>query len=161
MSNRAASQYSRSRQYVRGCAMACAALVLASSPALAQTPAAPASAAAEPFAPILKKAEIDALLASPDKVVVLDVRRPDEISAIGGFPVYLNIQAAELDRHLAYIPRDRKILTVSNHAGRAGKAAALLARNGFQVAGAAGAQDYEAQGGKLTGRAIVAAAAGK
>jgi gluconolactonase len=158
MTSRAAIKYTRSRRYVRGCAMACTALALGALPALAQTPPA-APAAAEAAAPAQSKAQIDALLAAPDKVVVLDVRRPDEISKIGGFPAYLNIQAADLDRSLAYIPRDRKIITVSNHAARARKAAALLSEKGFQVAGAAGAQDYEAQGGKLAGKAVVTAAA--
>jgi len=41
------------------------------------------------------------------------------------------------------------IITVSNHASRAGRAADLLQKNGFNVAGAAGAQDYEAEGGAL------------
>ena len=41
------------------------------------------------------------------------------------------------------------IITVSNHASRAARAADLLQKNGFNVAGAAGAQDYEAEGGTL------------
>ena len=41
------------------------------------------------------------------------------------------------------------IITVSNHASRAGRAADLLQKNGFNVAGAAGVQDYEAEGGAL------------
>lgn len=137
---------SRTTQHPRRWAMACAALFLGASTVIAQPAPAPAVQAA---APALDRAQIDALLAVPDKVVVLDVRRPDEISAIGGFPAYLNIQADDLERRLAYVPRDRKILTVSNHAGRAKKAAELLKPNGFQVAGAAGAQDYAAQGGEL------------
>jgi gluconolactonase len=138
--------------------MACVAFALGASGAFAQTPPAPRPAAAEAAAPALDRAQIDALLATPEKVLILDVRRADEISAIGGFPAYLNIQAAEIDRFLAFIPRDRKIVTVSNHAARARRAAAVLTAHGFQVAGAAGAQDYEAQGGRLTGRKTVAAA---
>ena len=38
-------------------------------------------------AKVLKRAEIDALLAQPATVLVIDVRRPDEITSIGGFPV--------------------------------------------------------------------------
>ena len=59
------------------------------------------------------------------------------------------MQAAELEQRLALIPKDRKIVTVSNHAARAGRAADLLASRGFTVAGAIGAQDYEAEGGTL------------
>ena len=95
----------------------------------------------------LDRAAVDALLAQPQQLVVIDVRRPDELSAKGGFPAYLNIQAAEVEKHLAYIPRDRTILTVSNHAYRAGVVGDLLSSKGFQVAGATGTEDYEAQGG--------------
>lgn len=106
----------------------------------------------------LDRAKVDALLATPDTVVFIDVRRADEISDIGGLPVFLNIQASELDRFLPYIPRDRQVVTVSNHAGRATKAAALLAARGFTVAGAVGVEDYVAQGGTLYGRKVVTAA---
>ena len=98
----------------------------------------------------LSRAEIDALLAKPSQVVVIDVRRPDEVVSKGSFPVFLNIQIKELENSLAYIPKDREIITVSNRAHRAGAAADLLTSKGFKVAGAAGSQDYEDQGGKIT-----------
>lgn len=121
-------------------------------PALAQV-AAPAAQA--PAAPKLDKAKVDALLATPDKVVFIDVRRADEISQLGGLPVFLNIQISELDRFLSYIPHDRQIVTVSNHAGRAAKAAGILAGKGFNVVGAVGVEDYAAEGGFLYGQKIV------
>jgi gluconolactonase len=158
MTTRIAHQASRSTHGLAW-AMTCVALALGTSAASAQTPPARAPAAAQAAAPVLNRAQIDALLATPDKVLVLDVRRADEISSIGGFPAYLNIQAAELEQFLPFVPRDRKIVTVSNHAARAIRAGALLASRGFQVAGAAGAQDYEAQGGRLVGRKAVPAAA--
>lgn len=97
----------------------------------------------------LERAEVDALLAAPDKLVVLDVRRPDEVVNKGSFPVFLNIQAKDVENRLAYIPKDRVIVTVSNHAHRAGAIGDLLTAKGFKVAGAAGSEDYEAQGGKI------------
>jgi len=96
---------------------------------------------------VLSVAELDKLLAQPGKVLVIDVRRPDEVSSIGGLPVYLSIQLSDLEKSLAWIPKDREIVTLSNHAGRAGKAADLLASKGFKVVGAVGAQTYEQQGG--------------
>lgn len=75
---------------------------------------------------------------------------PDEVTAIGGFPVYLSVQLTDLESALVWIPKDRTIVTVSNHAARAGRAADFLASKGFKVAGRVGVQDYEAQGGKLT-----------
>jgi rhodanese-related sulfurtransferase len=94
-------------------------------------------------------AEVDTLLAAPEKLVVLDVRRPDEVTTKGSFPVFLNIQAKDIEKQLAYIPKDRVIVTVSNHAHRAGAVGDLLTAKGFKVAGATGSEDYEAQGGKI------------
>jgi gluconolactonase len=132
--------------------MACAALAICTAGVAAQVSAAPAPSAAEAAVPVLARAQIDALLAAPDKVLVLDVRRADEISTIGGFPAFLNIQAADLEKLLAYVPKDRTIITVSNHAGRAKRTAVVLSAHGYKVAGAAGVQDYEAQGGTLVGK---------
>ena len=101
-------------------------------------------------AKVLTPAEFDALLAKPEQILILDVRRPDEITNNGGFPAYLSIQFAELEKSLAWSPKDRMIVTVSNHAGRGGRAADILAKHGFKVAGTIGAQVYETQGGKLT-----------
>lgn len=132
--------------------LAAAALLGLASLTHGQTPpAAPASAAAAEYkykTPRLKAADVDALLARPDKLLVLDLRRPDELIKYGSFPVYLNIQNSELEKQLAYLPRDRVILTVSNHAQRAGRAGDILTEKGFKVAGAVGSEDYEHEGGK-------------
>ncbi|ANQ85508.1 putative rhodanese sulfurtransferase [Azoarcus olearius] len=112
--------------------------------------ATPAAAAWKYTSPKLDRGAIDKLLRAPDKVVFIDVRQPDEVSKIGGFPVYLSIQAGDLEKQLAYIPRERRVVTLSNHAGRAGAAADLLASKGFKVAGAVGVQNYEEEGGTLT-----------
>jgi rhodanese-related sulfurtransferase len=119
------------------------------SPALAQTPAAPARAAFvyNYKTPELHHVGIDALLADPGHVLFIDLRRPDEISKLGSFPVYLNVQIEDLEKNLAFIPKERPIVTVSNHAGRAGKAGDLLTEKGFKVLGAVGSQTYEQEGG--------------
>jgi len=124
----------------------CLAVPVAAS---AQPPAQPAKAAEVPS---LSRSQIDALLARPSEVLILDVRRPDEISVKGGFPVYLSVQLAQLEQYLPFIPRDRTIVPVSNHAGRAKKAAALLTARGFRVAGVAGVEGYAAEGGTLVGQ---------
>jgi rhodanese-related sulfurtransferase len=111
---------------------------------------APRSQAPKSQAKVLTRTEFDGLFAKPDQILIIDVRRPDEIKDVGGFPVYLNVQIGELEKSLAWIPRDRTIITVSNHAGRGGHAADVLAKNGFKVAGTIGAQTYEQDGGKLT-----------
>jgi rhodanese-related sulfurtransferase len=101
-------------------------------------------------AKVLTRAELDELLAKPGRVLIVDVRRPDEISKVGGFPVYLNVQIDDLQTSLAWIPRDRPIVALSNHAHRGARAADILSRAGFKVAGAIGAEVYESEGGKLT-----------
>ena len=129
-------------------------ITLLAAPMFAQNAAAPAGGAARPQrAPVrahtLTNAEFDALLAHPENVLLIDVRRPDEVSTLGGFPVYLSIQIGALKDHLKEIPHDRPIITVSNHAARAGVAADELSDAGFKVIGAIGADTYQLAGGKL------------
>jgi len=136
--------------------------MLSTAAAFAQdaAPAAPAQGTHKPAPTRAKKltnAEFDAYLAHPEKILLVDVRRPDEVSTIGGFPVYLSIQLADLKKHLAEIPKDREIITVSNHAARAGVAADELADAGFHVLGAVGADTYQADGGKLAVKIAVPA----
>jgi len=130
------------------------ALTLGASTVLAQSagggaPPAKAEAAQKAKTPVLSKAQLDALLEKPEKLLFIDVRRPDEVTSIGGFPVYLSVQIAELEKSVAWIPKERKIVTVSNHAGRAAKAGDILAAHGFKVAGSVGAETYEQEGGKI------------
>jgi rhodanese-related sulfurtransferase len=109
---------------------------------------------------VLTNAELDKLLAHPESLVLVDVRRPDEVSSIGGFPVYLSVQLKDLEKSVAWIPKDRTVVVVSNHAGRAAKGADILASKGFKVAGAAGAQTYEKAGGTIAHIAIPSPQAG-
>jgi len=97
----------------------------------------------------LNRAQVDALLAKPNKLVIIDLRRPDELVKYGSFPIYLNVQIKELPNLLAYIPKDRTILTVSNRAHRAGAAGDLLTSKGYKVAGATGSEDYREAGGTI------------
>jgi rhodanese-related sulfurtransferase len=109
--------------------------------------------AAKPYSyktPKLNRAQFDVLLAKPEELLIIDVRRPDEVSKIGSFPVYLSVQAKQLEAALPFIPKERAIVTVSNHAGRAGAAGDFLADKGFKVVGAVGSQNYEEEGGKIT-----------
>ncbi|HWV15529.1 MAG TPA: hypothetical protein VN030_08850 [Cellvibrio sp.] len=122
--------------------------------ALAQTETKPAAAEVKYNTPELKRAQVDEWLAKPDKVLFLDIRRPDELITYGSFPAYLNIQLADLEKNLAYIPKDRTIITVSNHAKRAFRAGDLLTSKGFKVAGAVGSESYEQEGGKAVTKIV-------
>ncbi|MGD0963579.1 MAG: rhodanese-like domain-containing protein [Candidatus Acidiferrales bacterium] len=99
---------------------------------------------------VLTRAELDDLLTSPSQLLLIDVRRPDEVTSIGGFPVYLSVQIGDLEKKLAWIPKDRSIVTVSNQAHRGAAAADILTKNGFKVVGTIGAETYEKAGGTLT-----------
>ena len=125
---------------------------LAASTAFAADAPQPAAAAAAPKSKAheLTRAEFEKLLSNPSHLLIIDVRRPDELTKIGGFPVYLSVQIKDLENRLDWIPRDRTIVTVSNHAARSGRAADLLASKGYKVAGTVGAQTFEEQGGTLT-----------
>lgn len=131
------------------------ALAMASSLALAQqtAPAAPAGAYVAPpwtyKTKQLNRAQVDALLAQPKKVVVIDVRRPDELISKGSFPVFLSVQVKDVESNLGFIPKDRQIVLVSNRAHRAGAVGDILSTKGFKVAGATGSLDYEEQGGTV------------
>lgn len=98
--------------------------------------------------PELTVAQVDQWLAKPDQVLIIDIRRPDELITYGSFPVFLNVQFADLEKNIAFIPKDRSIITVSNHANRAFAAGDLLSSKGYKVIGAAGSENYEQQGGK-------------
>lgn len=98
----------------------------------------------------LSREQIDKLLGHPEKLLFIDVRRPDELTRLGGFPIYLSIQNKNLPESLDYIPKDRLIITISNRAHRAGDAGDFLLGKGYKVAGAAGVLDYQDQGGTLT-----------
>ncbi len=95
----------------------------------------------------LTRDEVDALLAKPGSAVFVDLRRPDELIKFGSFPVFLSIQNNDLEKQIAWLPRDRPIVLVSNHSQRAGAAADLLTAKGYNVIGATGAEEYEVAGG--------------
>ncbi|MFP5391252.1 MAG: rhodanese-like domain-containing protein [Gammaproteobacteria bacterium] len=124
---------------------------IAANSALAQQPAAqPAAAEQAPtITQKLSRNQVDGFLAYPDQVLFVDIRRPDEITNIGGFPTYLSVQLKDLEAGTVFIPRDRTLLLVSNHANRALKAGDILLGKGFKVGGAVGVQDYEKEGGKI------------
>ena len=138
------------------------ALAIGSTAALAQEAAsAPAAAASAYVAPPwayktkqLNRAQVDALLGNPKKLLIIDLRRPDELVKYGSFAVYLNLQIKDLPEVLEYIPKDRTILTVSNRAHRAGAAGDLLTSKGYKVAGAIGSEDYREAGGTIVKVAV-------
>ncbi|WP_290867169.1 rhodanese-like domain-containing protein [Aquabacterium sp.] len=139
--------------------------------ASAATPAASTASAPAYVAPPwtyktkqLNRNEVDKLLGNPKKLLIIDLRRPDELVKYGSFATYLNLQLKDLPELLEYIPKDRVILTVSNRAHRAGAAGDILTAAGYKVAGATGSEDYREAGGtivKVSPPAPAASAASK
>ncbi len=109
----------------------------------------------------LNRNQVDVLLGNPKKLLIIDLRRPDELIKYGSFPAYLNLQLKDLPELLEYIPKDRTILTVSNRAHRAGAAGDILTAAGYKVAGATGSEDYREAGGTITKVSPPAPAASK
>lgn len=148
-----------SSKYSNIAALLISATLMAAPSIQAQTTPAPAPAESAASAPApapwthqtkqLNRAEVDKLLGHPEKLLIIDVRRPDELVKYGSFAVYLNVQAKDLPYALDYIPKDRVILTVSNRAHRAGDAGDLLISKGYKVAGAIGTEDYREAGGYI------------
>ena len=98
----------------------------------------------------LNRAAVDAVLSKPEQALILDIRRPDELTKIGGFPAYLSIQTGDVQKSLGFIPKDRLIIVVSNRAHRAGAIGDILHGLGYNVVGATGVLDYQDEGGVLT-----------
>ena len=98
----------------------------------------------------LNRAAVDAVLSKPEQALILDIRRPDELTKIGGFPVYLSVQTSDVQKSLGFIPKDRLIIVVSNRAHRAGAVGDILHGLGYNVVGATGVLDYQDEGGVLT-----------
>ena len=90
----------------------------------------------------VKTENIDATM-STRNVILLDVREPKEIEEIGGYDGAINIPMPQLEKRLGELPKDKAILTACGGGGRASRAAALLEKNGFKVAGFCGLRGYK------------------
>jgi hypothetical protein len=92
-------------------------------------------------AKVLTLAEFSRLSATADHMLIIDVLTSEQVQQTGRFPVYLGIEPIALASSLAWLPRDRTIVTVSSDGVRNIQAADLLIRSGFNVAGAVGISD--------------------
>ena len=83
------------------------------------------------------------------KAFFLDVREPDEIRTNGSVPGYVNIPLGQLEKRMGEIPKDKAVVTICARGVRAGKAADLLAKAGYKIAGSCGLMEYKEKGKKL------------
>ncbi|MEP6537706.1 MAG: rhodanese-like domain-containing protein [Bryobacteraceae bacterium] len=93
--------------------------------------------------------EVEKAMEKKGAVFFLDVREPDEIQKLGTMPGYVNIPLAQLESRMKEIPKNKPIVTACSHGTRAGRAAAILEKNGFQVIGACGMEEWKEKGKKV------------
>jgi rhodanese-related sulfurtransferase len=82
--------------------------------------------------------ELKETLANKKDLFFLDVREPRELEQYGSVKGYVNIPLGQLESRLKEIPKDKQIITACERGARAGKAAAILEKNGYQVLAACG-----------------------
>ena len=90
--------------------------------------------------------QLSRLLESEKNIFFLDVREPKEIVESGSLKGYVNIPIGELEKRLSEVPKDKVIVTACSHAVRAGRAAELLVKNGYNVAGACAISEWKEKG---------------
>jgi rhodanese-related sulfurtransferase len=91
--------------------------------------------------------ELKELLESKgDKVFFLDVREPKELEELGSVKGYVNIPLGQLESRIAEIPKGRPVITACERGARAGRAAAILRKHGYQVIGACGLRAWRDKG---------------
>ena len=93
--------------------------------------------------------DIQKMLADKQKFFFLDVREPAELEEYGTLKSAVNIPLSQLESRLKEIPKDVPVVTACQRGARAGRAAALLEKNGYKVIGLCGMVDWKQQGVEL------------
>ena len=88
--------------------------------------------------------ELQTLLNSPEKVIVLDVRETWELEK-ASFNLCLNIPLNHLPNRLHEIPEDCFVVTICHHGMRSMRAACYLKSQGKNVRSLKGGIDYYAR----------------
>lgn len=130
-----AKQLLRAKRALAALLIAGATWVAFTAHAVAAEPAAtpaPAAAAAATFVatPISQEALLERQAKHPKKLLVLDVRTPQEY-ADGHVPGAVNVPYDQLASRLAEVPKDKDVVLYCKSGRRAGIAADTLAANGY------------------------------
>lgn len=80
------------------------------------------------------------------EIFFLDVREPKELEETGTIKGYTNIPIGQLESRYQEVPKDRLIVTACAHGVRAGRAAEILEKHGYKIAGACGLVDWKEKG---------------
>jgi len=88
--------------------------------------------------------EMKAVISKTDNIYLLDVREPKELAETGTLKGAVNVPISDLEKRIAEVPKDRKILVFCAHGVRAGKGADLLIKNGYSnVIGVGGLAEWK------------------
>jgi rhodanese-related sulfurtransferase len=90
--------------------------------------------------------ELKDALEQKGKVFLLDVREPNELEETGTIDGYVNIPLGQLEQRLKEVPKDKVIITMCMRGNRAGRAAAILEKAGYNVYGSCGIVPYKEKG---------------
>ena len=87
--------------------------------------------------------ELKDTIARTENLYLLDVREPKELEEFGTLKNAKNVPLGEVEKRLAEVPKDRKVVVFCQRGVRASKAAAVLQKNGVQVIGVAGMIEWK------------------
>lgn len=94
--------------------------------------------------------ELAQALETKKDVFLLDVREPNELVESGVIDGYVNIPLGQLEARLKEVPKDKIVITMCMRGGRAGRAAEILEKAGYQVYGSCGIVPYKEAGYKTS-----------
>lgn len=90
--------------------------------------------------------ELKKLVDSGQKFVLLDVRETEEIEQKGTLKNYLHIPLGQLESRISEVPKDVPVVAACNRGVRAGRAAAMLQKNGYKDVKSVGLVEYRDKG---------------
>lgn len=93
----------------------------------------------------LASEEVVKLLDTPQDVLFIDVREPNEIAVTGTLKGALTIPVGQLADRLKEVPKDKPVVAFCRRGGRATRAANLLDEKGYKTVGVFGLEEYREQ----------------
>ena len=90
--------------------------------------------------------ELKDALEKKEGIYLLDVRNPEELVESGVIDGYVNIPLDQLEKRLSEVPKNKVIVTLCMRGNRAGRAAAILEKAGYNVYGSCGIVQYKEKG---------------
>ena len=93
--------------------------------------------------------DIKKLVDSKAKMVVVDVREPDELEKLGTLEGVMNIPLGQVESRWSEVPKDVPLVVLCNRGARAGKAADVFKEHGYKDVSYGGLREWKARGWDL------------